>query len=671
MSSVLAPASLQQICQAAAASWLLDWSGMIGQISARTAALRTQRKSIGEDSAAHSANYSRVVQNSASLESQWREDYESTNEVHFQGDVYKKFGSGRYRKKPRRDDRIVTVDPSVPERYVDPLISEYLGYCSHRSYDTCFRHNPRGISSCTSIQPSFDRAVLDGSVRICTSFFKQLLPPALVNQILILAWKQVSRLVCFTRHSHPSEVYQVADWVRRVPALLQLCTNFSAKGLALDISGIPNSLIEDVLVIISQYFPFKIVGSLVLPKTDFKEKQLGFTDKCTKLYNDILLSAALTSVILNSDLCNDAMLSTLSQLPLKELEIGGNSVSEKGIINGLCALPVDTISEANDIISSGHLQSFCASPLRKSLQKLEMSFQRLHSSVFHIIPAVFLELRYYNPHRNVVQCLLNFDRILPVENNNSASISSQATVNLVRLNAGNSSRATLNVMARICPHLQELVLTLDSAAEDTLTALENFPHLSRIEILYFPSLPASQPKLDANILHNVIEVFGSQLRYISMTGFSVSGSVLSDLSQLPELCNLSFNDCWLSNPKTLPCSPFPSLGKLSLNFLPANTTMQFLTMGGNVHSLHLDLKGLEWGSNPLTDSSIRDLVSFGILRSLRTFTATSSYLTTDALSLLASMPYIKSVGYLSSWGLTEEELCCVNHSGPQHVVCYQ
>lgn len=647
---------------------------MVGQISARTAALRTQRKSIGEDSAAPLANYSRVGQNSTPPEDLWHEDYESPNGVRFQ-DVYKKYGSGRCRRKTRREDRTVTLDHSIPERYVDPLISEYLGYYSHRSYDMYFMRNTKEISSSTSVQQniklSFDRGVLDGSVRICSSFFKQFLPPTLVNQILILAWKQVSRLVCFTRHSHPTEVYQVADWVRRVPALLQLCTNFSAKGLALDISGIPDNLIEDVLVIISQHFPFKIVNSLALPKKDFKEKQLAFTDKCTKLYKDILLRASLTSVILNNELCNDAMLSTLSQLSLKELEIGGNSVSEKGIINGLCALPVDTVSEAEDIISSGHLQFFCTSPLRKSLQKLEMSFQRLHSSVFHIIPAVFLELRYYNPHRNVVQCLLNFDRLLPVENNNSTSISSQATVNLVRLNAGNSSRAVLNMIARICPHLQELVLTLDSGAEDTLISLENFRHLSHIEILYFPSLPASQPKLDASILHNVIEVFGSQLRYISLTGFSVSGSVLSKLSQLPELCNLSFSDCWLSNPKTLPCSPFPSLGKLSLNFLPANTTMQFLTMGGNVHSLHLDLKGLEWGSNPLTDSSIRELVSFGILRSLRTFTATSSYLTTDALRLLASMPYIKSVGYLSSWGLTEEELCCVNHSGPQHVVCYQ
>ncbi|XP_068234499.1 uncharacterized protein [Palaemon carinicauda] len=672
MSAVVSPASLQQICQAAAASWLLDWSGLVGQISARAASMQTQRNRTGGWSMTPSTDPSRGnrIYTYQSFYGTTNLDHEA-KEVRSQADVYRKIGRSRCRKKHRTDSKTVALYPRIelPEYYEDSAVLEYLGYCSYGS-DNVHKKTTNPTSLQTNIRLTFDKKVLEGSARSCSLFLKHFLPPLLVNQIIDLAWKRLSRLVSHTEHSQSVEQYQVADWVRRAPALLQLCTRFPSVGLALNISGIPDSLIEDVLVIINQYFSFKTLNSLVLPKVDFKKKQLDISVKCKQMYKDIVLGASLTSVTLNNELCDDGMLSTLSQIPLKELTIGGNSVSEKGIINDLCALPVETVHEAKNIISSGYLEDLCVCPLRKSLQKLEMSFQRLASSVFHIIPAIFPELRDYNPHRNVVQCLENFERLIPLKNNNTL-VSSQTTTKLIRLNVGNASRATLNMIAKICPQLQELVLTFDSGAEDNLIALENFRHLSHLEILYFPSLPASQPKLDANILQTVIHVFREQLKGISLTGFNVSGSVLRELSQLPELYHLKFTDCWLSSPTNLPHNPFPTLGKVSLNFLPANSVMRFFTMGGNVHTLHLDLKGLEWGSNPLTDSSIKALASSGIFKSLQTFTATSSYLTRDALRTLASMPCMKVVGYLSSWGLTEEELCCVTHSSPQHILCYQ
>lgn len=699
MSAVISPTTLQQNCEAAAATWLTEWSGTLGRVSARIASLHAGGPLSKQEthivpislppSCKKDASALRISRSNCLADSH-QEDHHATSktEVSCQQNILKKQSkSCRCRKKSRKVDKAITIqyDKEVSSAYHKcdkEILSEYLGLEDHNTvsalpveHETVNSHNrminSNNVSSRVNFPRQFDQETIDKNVTYCSNFFRHYLPPVLIHQIIHLAWKQLSRLVALGSHNKCVQEYQVVDWTQRAPILLQLASKVSGRTFPLDISGIPDNMVEDVLNIVCHQFPLKKLKSFELPKANFKKPPIKFSAVSKDIYKSILTGSFLMSVTLNCALCDDTILKTLSQLSLKELEIGGNLVSEKGIVNGLCSLPSETASETLDIIESGSLQSYPLSPLRKSLQKFDMSFQSLSNVVYHIIPVIFSELLYYNPHRNMTQCIQNFVRLTRMKSNDDQHVYYQKTLNFLKINMGCPSRENIMELARTCPKLEEVSLFVNMEAENVLLALEKVSSLSRLEVTYYPSSTSSPPKLDAGVLSSVITKFKFQLQSLSLTGFSLPGNVLYALSQLPELYQLSLADCWVSNPRTMPENPFPSLEKLSLKFLPPNSTMQLLTMGGCLQTLHLDLKESEWEGNALTDANIKHLVTSGMIRSLQRFTASSSYLTLTSLKTLAALPCLKVVGYLASWGLTEEELRCVEHSGPQHVLCYQ
>ncbi|KAK7083779.1 hypothetical protein SK128_009709 [Halocaridina rubra] len=716
MDAAVSPTSLQQMSTAAAASWLSEWSGMVGQFAARMANAKQQLRQVNITGRAIQYNFMKRPHQCTPEAShvcpptlgsqplvQIREAEDPMKNIHA-GPVNRKRGrscrcKSHYKKEHKSTTLKYEIEPSslhgdinrlcLNENMYSSIVcetqsicdSQQLGFSSSMypsvsdsrseilcdsSFATTLKNSDLH-SHCLSVN-SFDIESIKLSITHCCKFMRYYLPPAILNQIIHTAWQQLSHLVVQRSNNESVLEYQVIDWLKKACGFLQLAVNVSDRKFVVDISGIPESLVENVLNVVYKYFPLNILNALVLPREDFKKTPTLYSYSCRQVCRNILLCSALSTLNLHSKLCDDSLLSALSGLPLKELSIGSNLITEKGIVSGLSNLPFEAASDVICAFKTGEFRLYSDSLLRKSLQKLDLSSQNLPPTVYNIIPILFPELQFYNPHRSLVQCIESYGRLTPLENSNQQG-QEPNILRFVRVDMGYSSRAQFVEVARICPAVQEISLIVDLNAEPIFEALNLFHHLTQIKLTYFPSSSSSPPKFSADVLLPILQNFKPQLKGLSLTGFNINGNVLHKISQLPDLQQLNFADCWLSNPRSTPLHPFPSLRRVSLTFLPPNSTMKFLTMGKCVQSLNLDLKASEWEGNALTDTYIKDLVSTGVTRTLHCFSASSSYLTTKSLQYLAALPRLKVIGHLASWGLTEEELRCVDHSGPQHIQC--
>lgn len=299
-----------------------------------------------------------------------------------------------------------------------------------------------------------------------------------------------------------------------------------------------------------------------------------------------------------------------------------------------------------------------------------MSFQNISSTVYHLILVLFPELLFYNPHKDIKSCIREYARLgLSLEKEPASTVA--RNLKLQKISLGNATKSEILEVSRLCPSTREISLNVELNAEEILSALESFSQLTDFTLSYYPSFASSPPKLNGSVLQPLLLMYKNQINALSLTGFNISDKCLHKLSQLPELKFLTMADCWLSNPKCPSPDPFSSLEKLSLQFLPPDSTLHLLTSGKKLHSLSLDFVASEWEGSALSDTHVKQLVTSGKLNALQSFTVASPYLTLASVKSLTLLPSLRSVGHLARWGLTEEELHCINHSGPPHLICMQ
>ncbi|KAK3879775.1 hypothetical protein Pcinc_015694 [Petrolisthes cinctipes] len=240
---------------------------------------------------------------------------------------------------------------------------------------------------------------------------------------------------------------------------------------------------------------------------------------------------------------------------------------------------------------------------------------------------------------------------------------------IVRIDLGCARVGEIREMNVSCPIVEEISLIADLHMEEILQTLTLYQHITHLDISYFPSSPTSLPKQDGRLLLPLMSYFNHQLQSVSLTGFNLQESVMASLSQLPELKTLQLADSWLSSPTMILDQPFRSLESLSLKLLPSNSLMQLLTAGSCLVNVTFEFVASELEGNALTDSLVSQLVTSGRISSVQSFTARSPYLTLVSLTTLCLLPNLRSIGSLALWGLTEDELRCVTHSSPSHILC--
>ncbi|KAK4302367.1 hypothetical protein Pmani_025552 [Petrolisthes manimaculis] len=242
---------------------------------------------------------------------------------------------------------------------------------------------------------------------------------------------------------------------------------------------------------------------------------------------------------------------------------------------------------------------------------------------------------------------------------------------IVRIDLGCARVGEIREMNVSCPVVEEISLIADLHMEEILPTLTLYQHITHLDISYFPSSPTSLPKQDGRLLLPLMSHFNHQLQSVSLTGFNLQEGVMASLSQLPELRTLQLADSWLSSPTIILDQPFRSLENLSLKLLPSNSLMQLLTAGSCLVNVTFEFVASELEGNALTDSLVSQLVTSGRISSVQSFTARSPYLTLVSLTTLCLLPNLRSIGSLALWGLTEDELRCVTHSSPSHILYIQ
>ncbi|XP_063610302.1 uncharacterized protein LOC134784226 [Penaeus indicus] len=689
MASHCSPTSLQQACEVAAAAWLVQWSGLVGQVTDRASAPYRQPLPL-RDSAAHlrvqGGGKSRISSTSScdtpracrcrasSLKAA------SGLQVHKGAEVRSSKTSGRS-KAPRTTPVLQYEEPhSAPSHGLnETAVNLFHSHAQPFTDGTCSidRPSPRSTQALsfptlikTTTSTDLCRDIYNNIVREnvtqCSSFFKSHLPPLLINQILSTAWRLMSQQVALGGRLEAVPEYQVVDWARRAPVLLRLAGALARRSFPLDLSGVPETCLDALMAEMNEKLPPDQVSRLVLPKAKFKSCKSAVLE-CQGILLQFLKKTNLVSLTLHSDLCDNSALETISTLSLQELDIGSSTVTEEGIISKLCGLSFKTGSEVVEALRDCRCSS---THLSKYLRKFSMSFQNISSSVYHLILLLFPELHFYNPHRDIKPYIREYARLgLSLEKEPVSTTARK--LKLQKISLGNATRSEILEVSRLCPSTREISLNVELNAEETLNALEAFTQLTDFKLNYYPSFASSAPKLNGSILLPLLLTYKNQINSLSLTGFNISDKCLHELSQLPELKSLSMADCWLSNPKGLSPDPFSSLEKLSLQFLPPNSTMHLLTSGKKLHSLSFDFVASEWEGSALSDTHVKQLVISGKLNALQSFTVASPYLTLASVKSLTLLPTLRSVGHLARWGLTDEELHCINHSGPPHLICIQ
>ncbi|XP_042877210.1 uncharacterized protein LOC122256522 isoform X2 [Penaeus japonicus] len=691
MASHCSPTSLQQACEVAAAAWLVQWSRLVGQVTTRASAPYRQPHIHREPAISPRVQGGSKCPTSTPVSSDTPRacrcrTQKTVSGLHVQkGETRSPRTSGRG-KASRTTTVLQYEEPhnvhnapnhGISEEAVKLLPSNAQpftnGSCSvdrpsPRSTPALSFPTLMKTTTSTDLCKDIYNNIVRENVTQCSSFFKSHLPPLLINQILSTAWRLMSQQVALGGRLEAVPEYQVVDWALQAPVLLRMAGALTHRSFPLDLSGVPETCLDVVMAEINEKLPPDQVNKLVLPKAKFKSCKPVVLD-CQGILLQFLKKTNLASLTLHSELCDNSALETISTLSLQELDIGSSSVTEEGIINKLCGLPFKTGSEVVEALRDCQY-SYSSTHLSKYLRKFSMSFQNISSHVYYLILALFPELHFYNPHRDIKSCIREYARLkIPLEN--EASCAAGRKLNLQKIALGHATRSELLEVSRLCPSTREISLNVELNAEETLNALEAFAQLTDFTLSYYPSFASSPPKLNGSVLLPLLMTYKNQIHGLNLTGFNISDKCLHELSQLPELKAFSLADCWMSNPKYISPDPFSSLEKLSLQFLPPNSTIHLLTSGKNLHSLSLDFVASEWEGNVLSDTHVKQLVTSGKINALQLFTVASPYLTLASVKSLTLLPSLRSIGHLARWGLTDEELHCINHSGPPHLICMQ
>ncbi|XP_071550311.1 uncharacterized protein [Panulirus ornatus] len=701
MATVTSPTSLQWMCEATASSWLVEWSGVVGQVAlwvasskakdisgkqlnpfshlSDTSDIFTPKQVSGKgkgrlpeevkcDITQHAVP-GQLFQEGKSQEIKLLCKYgglakSNSRKAHFKSDI--KTCSHLYGQV---SDRVLTPQEICYES-VNTIVEKNVPLSAEKSSGQGMRNtlSLKHTIPSNDIPHKLDYSILKKNMKQCSAYLKSYLPPLLIDGVINSAWRNLSEQVVVGNCEECVPKYQVVDWAKRAPVVLLIAADLSERKFSLNISGIADDILEDALSFIFKYFPQGQVNKVFLRKNKFKSNSQS-TTKCYDIFKRLLEKTSLVSLTLDSNICDNSILSILSQLPLQELDIGGSAANEEGVIKELGRLPVHTANEVVNAVHSGEFWATTLSPLRKSLCKLSVSFYNIPNLVYQVIPIIFPHLQYYNPRINIVQCVQNYVRVTrPPEGSNPLLVPPN-TLQLVRINMGHASKNQILEVGRVCPALKEMSLSIELNCEETLAAVQTHKHLTGLELIYYPSFASSPPKLNGKVLLPLVMNFRQQLECLSLTGFNITGSVLYELSQLPDLRTLKLSDSWISNPNTFPRQSFPSLENLTLQFLPPECIMQLFTASHNLVNLSFEFIASDWEGNALTDAHIKYLVTSGMISSIQSFSASSPFLTVTSLNSLALLPSLRSVGFVAHWGLTEEELRCISHSGPPHILC--
>lgn len=495
----------------------------------------------------------------------------------------------------------------------------------------------------------------------CSSYLRSQLPPLLLERVVGTAWKTVSEEVTLGGRESSVSDQQVSEWARRAPVLLGVAACLSGTKYPLDLTGLPPHALQDAVAYVESHFPVERLSTMVLSKRKATRGSAGCLLKGGVLRR-VLHRSLLVSLTLNLDAVSGSVLKQISQLSLQELDVCGGGHSEAQVLQDLCGLPFTSVGQVVEAVRGGHLGVLPVTPLRESLRRFTVSLSSLPSVMYQVFLAVFHKLQHYSPPSGATPCISGYARM-------AGPPGTAKSLGLLSLNLGRASRHEIQEVARVCPALRDVSLSIDLECEDTLRSLRAWDRLSGLQLSYFPPSVSAPPKVEGSVLLPLLDLLGPQILSLSLTGFSLRGGVLAALARLPELRRLKLADSWLARPDAAPCHSFPSLDSLALNFLPPLDTLRLLTAGSCLQSLDIDVIASEARGNGLTDASVKQLVSSSAISSIHTFSSSSPFLTLASLRHLAALPRLKSVGNLARWGLTEEELRCVSHSGPPHVLC--
>ncbi|KAG0721968.1 hypothetical protein GWK47_045356 [Chionoecetes opilio] len=362
------------------------------------------------------------------------------------------------------------------------------------------------------------------------------------------------------------------------------------------------------------------------------------------------------------DAVSGSVLKQLSQLSLQELDVCGGRHGEVQVLQGLCGLPFSAAAQVGEAVRGGHLGALPLCPLRESLRRLTISLPGLPSAMYQVFLAVFHNLHHYAPPSGAMSCVSGYARM-------TRPPAAPNPLSLLSLNLGRASLHEIREMAKVCPALRDVSLSIELDCEGTLNSLRACERLSGVQLSYYPPSVSAQPKVEGSVLLPLLEFLGPRLVGLGLTGFNMRGSVMAALAGLPELRRLTLTDSWFACPNVTPCQPFPSLDTLVLNFLPPVDTLRLLTAGSCLQSLDINVAASEARGNCLSDAGVRQLVHSRAIGSIHSFSSSSPFLTVASLRHLAALPRLRSVGCLARWSLTQEELRCVGHSGPPHLLC--
>ncbi|XP_042205001.1 uncharacterized protein LOC121854402 [Homarus americanus] len=390
MATVTSPPSLQLLCEATASAWLVQWSGILGQVAAQAASSEAPTTCRGLPHAS--------TQSSDSTKTNTAGQYFMRNNPHYsledtsnkteepylkqgpspKGNIKKLIKSCICRKMIRKinsKNAIVkypydreTFSNDVQDQKYDISLPniELLEYGKVKlfgksnnvilnqpsSQTTLQKQNLEILFPSRAVPYKLHDTILKENVRKCAMYLKFNLPPLLIDQVVSSAWMNISEKVITRSYRKTVHNYDVANWARKAPIVLLIAANISERKFPLNISGVGEDIFDYTLNFIEKHFPLERINKLTLPRIKFKPC-LEISKACIGILNGILQKTSLVSLVLDSIICDDSILSLLSQFPIQELNIGGNSVSEEGIIKGLAGMSQDSACGILKEIDSG------------------------------------------------------------------------------------------------------------------------------------------------------------------------------------------------------------------------------------------------------------------------------------------------------------------------------
>ncbi|XP_045108101.1 uncharacterized protein LOC123502880 [Portunus trituberculatus] len=648
---------LQALSEAAASGWLLQWAGVVGFVAVRASGSHSQ----GRCGAQRDVTRDTPTRPSPHTSRSASRTHDSCNNA-VPGQRAAKEG----RAKPRGGGRVGGVTLRCEETVPWGAAATQLqpagpkGRITQEESPTQSQWSRAQVPA-WCVPAALDSATVRLNVERCASYLRSHLPPLLLEAVLDTAWRAVSEEVTLGGREASVPDHQVGEWARRAPVLLGLSDCLSGARYPLDLTGLPHEALRDALAYVERYFAVERLSALALTKRKASRGGAGSLVEGAVL-GRLLHRASLVSLSLNLNLVEGSVLKEVSRLSLQELDVCGGRHSEEQVLQELCGLPFSAADQVVEALRGGRLETLPVTPLRKSLRRLNVSLPGLPAALYQTLLAVFPGLHHYTPSCGAAACVRGYARM--------AGPSGAATpLCLLSLNLGRASTHDVLEAARVCPALRDVSLSIELDSEDTLRSLQACGRLSGVQLSYFPSSVSAPPKVEGRLLLPLLNALGPQLLSLGLTGFSVRGGVMAALAGLPELRRLSLTDCWLAHPDAAPCHAFPGLESLLLNFLPPLDTLRLLTAGSCLQAVDVSVVASEARGSGLTDGSVQQLVSSGALTSILSFCSSSPFLTLASLRHLAALPHLRSVGSLARWGLTREELGCVGHSGPAHLLC--